>query len=142
MYPADGGSKLLRNTHSVSLGQDRTGARVTSFMAFPDHTQWSITVRRTPLDEGSARRRDVYLQRTTFKESDIHSLCRTRTRSASKKSATDPRFRPLGYSETAVPVCHTALHQVADDRKESQPYCSVGLCAVSLHSLILCSGYE
>jgi hypothetical protein len=32
-----------------------------SFLRFRDHTQWHNTVGRTPLDEGSAHRRDLYL---------------------------------------------------------------------------------
>ena len=32
-----------------------------SFLRFLDHTQWRTTVDRTPLDEWSARRRDLYL---------------------------------------------------------------------------------
>ena len=34
-----------------------------SFLRFLDHTQWRTTVGRTPLDEWSARRRDLYLAR-------------------------------------------------------------------------------
>jgi len=36
-------------------------SRVSSFTRFLDHTQRRITVGRTPLDEWSARRRDLYL---------------------------------------------------------------------------------
>jgi hypothetical protein len=36
-------------------------ARAPSFTRFIDHTQRRTTVGRTPLDEGSARRRDLYL---------------------------------------------------------------------------------
>ena len=36
-------------------------ARASSFKRFLDHTQRRITVGRTPLDEWSARRRDLYL---------------------------------------------------------------------------------
>jgi len=36
-------------------------ARASSFTRFLDHTQWRTTVGRTPLDEWSARRRDLYL---------------------------------------------------------------------------------
>ena len=36
-------------------------ARTSSFMKFLDHTQRCTTLSRTPLDEWSARRRDVYL---------------------------------------------------------------------------------
>jgi hypothetical protein len=35
-----------------------------SFLRFRDHTQWHDTVGRTPLDEWSARRRDLYLTNT------------------------------------------------------------------------------
>jgi hypothetical protein len=38
----------------------RTGT--TSFLRFLDHTKWHTTVGRTPLDEGSARRLDLYWQ--------------------------------------------------------------------------------
>ena len=37
-------------------------ARAFSFTRFLDHTQWRTTVGRTPLDEWSARRRDLYLK--------------------------------------------------------------------------------
>jgi len=36
-------------------------AMTSSFTRFLDHTQWRTTVGRTPLDEWSARRRDLYL---------------------------------------------------------------------------------
>ena len=36
-------------------------ARASSFLRFLDHTHWHTTVGRTPLDEWSARRRDLYL---------------------------------------------------------------------------------
>ena len=36
-------------------------ARVSSFNRFLDHTQRRTTVSRIPLDEGSARRRDLYM---------------------------------------------------------------------------------
>jgi len=38
------------------------GARASSFMRFLDHTQRHITDGRTPLDEWSAHRRDLYLK--------------------------------------------------------------------------------
>ena len=41
-----------------------TRAMASSFLRFLDHTQRRITVGRTPLDEWSARRRDLYL--TTY----------------------------------------------------------------------------
>jgi len=47
---------------------DPTRVMASSFLRFPDHTQRRTTVSRTPLDEWSARRRDLYL--TTH---DIHN---------------------------------------------------------------------
>ena len=38
-----------------------TRARAASFLRFLDHTHWHITEGRTPLDEWSARRRDLYV---------------------------------------------------------------------------------
>jgi len=38
-----------------------TWAMISSFLRFLDHTQRCITVGRTPLDEWSARRRDLYM---------------------------------------------------------------------------------
>ena len=40
---------------------DPTRVMASSFLRFLDHTQWRITVGRTPLDEWSAHRRDLYL---------------------------------------------------------------------------------
>jgi hypothetical protein len=63
-----------------------------------DHTQAHITVGRTPLDEGSARRRDLYL--TTHKhsqETNIHARGGLRTHDPSNRSAADVRLRPRGH---------------------------------------------
>ena len=38
-----------------------TGARTASFLRFLNHIHWHTRVGRTPLDEGSARSRDLYL---------------------------------------------------------------------------------
>jgi len=40
-------------------------AIASSFLRFLDHTQWCTTVGRTPLDDWSARRRDLYLTPNT-----------------------------------------------------------------------------
>jgi hypothetical protein len=63
-----------------------------------DHTQTHTTVVRTPLDEGSARRRDLYLTtRTLYKRKKIHPPGEIRTHNPSKRSAADPRLRPRGH---------------------------------------------
>jgi hypothetical protein len=48
-------------------------ARASSFMSFLDHTQWCTTVGRTPLDEWSAHRRDLYLTTQQSQQTNIHA---------------------------------------------------------------------
>jgi hypothetical protein len=65
---------------------------------FPlDHTQTHTTVGRTPLDEGSARRRDLYLKTHTLHKTNIHAPGGIRTHAPSKRSAADLRLRPRGH---------------------------------------------
>jgi hypothetical protein len=58
----------------------------------PRHT----TVSRNPLDEGSARHRDLYLT-TLSQETNLHASGRIRTHDPSKRSAADLRLRPRGH---------------------------------------------
>ena len=73
-------------------------ARASSFTRFLDHTQRCNTVGRIPLDEWSARRRDLYL--TTH---NIHSRETSmppggiRTHSLNRRLAADLRLRPRGH---------------------------------------------
>jgi hypothetical protein len=63
-----------------------------------DHTQTHTTFGRTPQDEGSARRRDLYV--TTHKHSqgtNIHAPGGIRTHDPKKRSAADLRLRPRGH---------------------------------------------
>jgi hypothetical protein len=59
------------------------------------HTVKRTTLGRTPLDEWSARRRDLYLKKT--QETDINVPFGIRTRSPTKRAATDPRLRQRGH---------------------------------------------
>jgi hypothetical protein len=78
------------------------------------HRGFMITLRhtalgRTPLDEGSARRRDLYLTtQNTQQETDIHAPSGIRTRNPSKRAAAVPRRRPaasgIGFVEDLVLV--------------------------------------
>jgi hypothetical protein len=69
-----------------------------SFLRFRDRTQGRITVCRTALDEWSARRRDLYLTNTQHSQrTNIHAPGGLRTRNPSKRTAADPRLRPLGH---------------------------------------------
>ena len=75
-----------------------TRARTASFLRFIDHTQWHTTVGTTPLDEWSARRRDL-----TTPKTDIRTAGGIRTRNPSKQAAANPRLRPLGHDESPWP---------------------------------------
>jgi hypothetical protein len=56
---------MSNNMHFFGGGRNTPQwARASSFTRFLDHTQRRTTVGRTPLDESSARRRDLYL--TTY----------------------------------------------------------------------------
>jgi hypothetical protein len=63
-------------------------AMVSSFTRFRDHTQRRAPVGKTPLDEQSARRRDLYL---TTHITNIHAHDR------SGRAAVDLRLRPHGH---------------------------------------------
>jgi len=77
-----------------------TRARASSFTMFLDHTQRLITVGRTPLDEWSAHRRDLYL--TTHNTHNSHPFIPPppggiRTHDLSRWAAADLRPRPCGH---------------------------------------------
>ena len=77
---------------------DPTQVMASSFLRFLDHTQRRPTVGRTPLDEWSARRRDLYL--TTH---NIHNRQTSTspggvlTHNLSRRVAADLLLRPSGY---------------------------------------------
>jgi hypothetical protein len=70
------------------------------------HSFRHITLGRTPLDEWSARRRDLYLttHNTHSQETDIHTPGGIRTRNPNKRAAADPHLRPRGPKVTIVTV--------------------------------------
>jgi len=75
-------------------------ASTSSFTRFSDHTQRRTTVGRTPLDEWSVRRRDLYLtkhnnhmRQTSMPPGGI------RTHDPSRRAAADIRLRPRGYRD-------------------------------------------
>ena len=56
------------------------------------------TIGRNPLDQCSARRRDLYLDNTQHsQETDIHATGGIRTYNSSKRTAAEPRLRPRGH---------------------------------------------
>jgi hypothetical protein len=70
-----------------------------SFTRFLYHTQRRTTGYRTPLDEWSARRRDLYLttQNTHNRQTDIHFPGGIRTHDLRRRAAVDLRLRPRGH---------------------------------------------
>jgi len=58
------------------------------------------SVGRTPLDEWSVRRRDLYLTtHNNHEDTDIHSAGGIQTRNPSRPAASDPRLRPCGHCD-------------------------------------------
>jgi len=75
-----------------------TRAMVSSYFKCLDHPERYITVSRTPLDERSARHRELYLHDSQhFQQTDIYACSGIRTRNPSKRADTDPRSRPRGH---------------------------------------------
>jgi hypothetical protein len=73
-------------------------ARASSFMSFLDHTRRHTTISRTPLDEWSARRRDLYLtthnthnRQTSMPSDEIW------THNLGRRAAADLCPRPRGH---------------------------------------------
>jgi len=77
-------------------GNSLQWARASSFTRFLDHTRLRTTVGRTPRDEWSARRRDLYLTTQYLQETDIHAPDGIRTHSQSRRAESDSRLRPRG----------------------------------------------
>jgi len=72
-----------------------TRTTASCFVRFLDHTEWRTRVSRTPLDEWSARRRDLYL--TTHNIHNRQTSMSTggiRTHDLSKRAVAVPRLRP------------------------------------------------
>jgi len=77
---------------------DPTRVMAYSFLRFLDHTQRRTTVGRTPLDEWSARRKDLYLTaHNTHNKQISMPPCGIRTHDLSRLAAADLRLRPRGH---------------------------------------------
>ena len=89
-----------------------TLARASSFLRFLDHTQWRTTVGRTPLDEWSARRRDLYLTtHNTHNRQISMSPVGIRTHDLSRRAAADLRLRPRGHWDRLSEIYNTTKLQ-------------------------------
>jgi hypothetical protein len=73
-------------------------AMTSPFTRFLDHTQRRTTVGRTPLDEWSARHRDLYLTtHNNHNRQDIHVPGGIRTHNLSSRAVADLHLRPRGH---------------------------------------------
>jgi hypothetical protein len=72
-------------------------ARAFSFTRLLYHTQRNTTIGRTPLDEWSTRRRDLYL--TSHNTTDIHASGGIRTHNLIRRAAADLRLRSRGQCD-------------------------------------------
>jgi hypothetical protein len=114
-----------------------------SVLRFLDHTQWHNTVGRTPLDEWSARRRDVYLTTRTTLTSDSHALGGIRTRPC-RRVAAGPRLRPLGRWDRHFSYIHIYIYIYIYTHTHTYIYISVYVRTVykGTYSNFLCSVVE
>jgi hypothetical protein len=79
------------------------------------------TLSRTPLDEWSARRRDLYLTTQHSSETDIHAPGGIRTHNPSKRAAIDRHLRLHGHRNRGGGGClNTLLHTAVVERKTSR----------------------
>jgi len=67
------------------------------------------TFGRTPLDEWTARHRDLYW-RYTIRTANIHAPGGIRTRNPSKRASADSRLRPHGHRNRQEYICEWKLH--------------------------------
>ena len=74
-----------------------TRAMSSSFTRFLDHTQRRTTEGRSPLDEWSACRWDLYLMTHNSQQTNIHASGGVRTQNISRRAVAVPRLRPRGY---------------------------------------------
>ena len=78
-----------------------TRVMASSFLIILDHIQRRTTVGRTPLDEWSARRRDLYLTTHNINNRQISMPpSGIRTHDLSRRAAADLRLRPRGQQYT------------------------------------------
>ena len=79
--------RMSRNFFPMARQPPPVGKGAPSFTRFLDHTQRRTTVSRTPLDERSARRRDLTTH--NIHKTDIHAPGGIRTRTPSQRALAD-----------------------------------------------------
>ena len=101
-------------------------ARASSFTRFLDHTQRRTTVSSTPLDEWSARRRNLYLTTHTqhSQQTNVRAPGGIRTHNLSRRTAEDSRLRPRGQLDRQF--CLYRWNTTAGSRTEECPFQTEG----------------
>jgi len=89
---------LLEDKGARASSNSSQWAKTSSFTRFLDHTQRRTAVGRTPLDEWSARRRDLYLTTHNNHNRQI-SMPRPgiRNQNLSRRASADQRLRPRDH---------------------------------------------
>jgi hypothetical protein len=95
-------SVFIVSFRSPSLFYLPVHSRCRGFLFSLHQTQTHTTVGRIPLDEGSARLRDLYLTTQTLYKTNIHAPVGIPTHDPSKRSAADLRLRPRGHWDGLV----------------------------------------
>jgi len=92
---------LLRNGHVSRFflcgAATQRGSWLPHSSGFLDHTQRRTTAGRTPLDEWSTRRRDLYLTTQTLTTDKHPCPGGIRTHDLSRRAAINLRLRPRGH---------------------------------------------
>ena len=123
--------KIIAMLHKYTWFCFFFGATASSFTRFVDHTQWLNTVGRTPLDEGSARRRDLYLTtHTPLTTDNIHAPDRIRTHNLSRRAAVDLRLRPRGHwdrlsTHVGIPNTWNGTPWMKDTQAHNKEQCNI-----------------
>ena len=119
-------SKVIIYTYSFFLW--RCGpmqGKASPVTRFLDHTQRPTTVGRTPLDEWSARRRDLYLITHNTHNKQISMPCQD----LSRRAAADLRLRPRGHWGRPQPIITTYNWHVKNS------ICDTGAENVASHTM-------
>ena len=107
-------------TYSFFLWRcDPMRVMASSFLRFLDHTQWCTTVGRTPPDEWSARRRDLYLKthNTHNRQTSMAAVAFELTISAGKW----PQTYALDRTATGIGLLHIVPRLILNGAISSHP---------------------
>ena len=115
-----------------------TRGMVFSCLRFLDHTQRRITVGRTPLDEWSARRRDLYLttQNIHSRQTSMPPVEFEPTISAGER----PQTYALDRTATGLYRWHLSVINSINNKKEAQSF-SRNLSSYHCSLMATCSGF-